>query len=634
MDGVSLINAISILAKLNPEQRTVVRSINGPYFVLSGPGSGKTKCLVSRTQYMLLYGIKPESVLLFTFTVKAANEIKERIAESIDQSVADKITIGTYHSVCFKILKKYYSYLNILKHDFTIYDQQDTESILKKICSESAIDFKTAANYISNQKDNIISPDEAIKNTINPLDIEKAKIYSEYQKILIRNNAIDFDDIIYYTVILLERFSNIRETLTEQYKYIISDESQDASVSNIRLLQLLSAKYNNLCMFLDDDQSIYKFRGADLNSILHIPEIMKDMKILHLNRNYRSTQNIVNGALSVIDNNYNRCNKDLFTENEIGEKIYYCEKYSPEQEGKNVVSIIKYLTTKQHLEYKDIAILYRNNSQSKPIEAAFIQNNIAYSIKNGIAFFERKEIKDIIAYVKFIINHYDDEAFKRVINIPQRGIGPSTIAKIEAYVNEHVGSDMLICLKHMCNEKLFSKKMNEKILEFVSFIEKMTQDIDSFTPAEFIRKIISDIGYAAVLQKDDPDSYADKFTNVLQLVSIAGAYIDIRDFINVTSLDIDTDDEKVNKVTLTTMHGCKGLEWPAVIMIGLNDHIIPGRSDTEEERRLFYVAMTRAKKYLFLSRPIFTSQCKEPSRRSRFIDEIDSKYLVNMSNKK
>ena len=583
---------------------------------------------------MLLHGIKPESILLFTFTVKAANEIKERIADSIDKSIADKITIGTYHSVCFKILKKYYSSLNILKHDFTIYDQQDSENVLKKICSESSIDFKTASSYISHQKDNIISPEEAAKNALNPFDAEKAKIYSEYQKTLTRNNAIDFDDIIYYTVILLEKFSNIREILTEQYKYIVSDESQDASVSNIRLLQLLSAKYNNLCMFLDDDQSIYKFRGADLDSILHIPEVIKDMQILHLNRNYRSTQNIVNGALSVIDNNCNRCNKNLFTENEVGEKIYYCEKYSPEQEGKNVVNIIKYLTTKQHLEYKDIAILYRNNSQSKPIETALIQNNISYSIKNGIAFFERKEIKDIIAYAKFIINHYDDEAFNRVINIPQRGIGPSTIAKVESYVNEHIGSDMLVCLKNMCAEKLFSKKMSEKISEFASFIEKMTQDIDSFTPAEFIRKIISDIGYAAVLQKEDPESYADRFTNVLQLVSIAGAYIDIRDFINITSLDIDTDEEETNKVTLTTMHGCKGLEWPAVIMIGLTDFVIPGRSDPEEERRLFYVAMTRAKKYLFLSRPIFTAQCKEPSRRSRFIDEIDSQYLINMSNKK
>ncbi len=626
-----MLNVFQILASLNPEQRTVVKSINGPYFVLSGPGSGKTKCLVSRTQYMLYNKIAPESILLFTFTVKAANEIKERIAESIDKSAAEKITIGTYHSVCLRILKKYYTWLGLFKENFTIYDQTDTSGILKKLCSSSTIDQQTIANYISDQKDNLLSPEESLKNSNTSIDNEKALLYSEYQKILVRNNAIDFDDILFYTVKLLQSFPKIREELNEQYKYIISDETQDASTSNICLLQLLSQKYNNICMFLDDDQSIYGFRGANLNSILSIPGHMQNMTILHLNQNYRSTQNIVNGALSVINHNKKREQKELFTCNQTGQNIIYTEKYNTEQESKNAINLVKYLVEKKGLAYSDVAILYRNNALSRPLESVLMQNNIPYSIKNGLAFFERKEIKDVLAYIRFILNHYDDEAFKRIINIPQRGIGTVTINKIEKYVDEHIGTDIIKCCEEIIANKMFGAGTLSKLKEFVDYINTSTEVIDDYMPHEFVTKLIREINYSAVLLKDDPDTYVDRYANVLQLVTMALGYIDIRDFVSSVALIQNTDEENDNKVTLTTMHGCKGLEWKAVIVIGLNDSVIPGRSDEEEERRLFYVAMTRAKEYLFLSRPIFTPKCSYANAKCRFIDEIDKQYVSDIS---
>lgn len=580
---------------------------------------------------MLYKDIKPESILLFTFTVKAANEIKERIAETIDKSAAEKISIGTYHSICLRILKKYYTSLNLFKENFTIYDQTDATNILKQLCSASSIDSINAANYISDKKDNLISPEEAIYQANTSIESEYAKVYSEYQKILIRNNAIDFDDIIYYTVKILESFPKIKAALNEQYKYIISDESQDASTSNIRLLQLLAGDSNNICMFLDDDQSIYGFRGANLKSILKIPEQMKDMHILHLNQNYRSTKKIVNGALSVINHNRFRESKELFTNNELGSNIIYTEKYNTEQESKNAINTISYLINKKGLDYKDIAILYRNNALSKPLETALLQNSIPYTIKNSIAFFERKEIKDVLAYIRFILNHYDDEAFKRIINIPQRGIGAVTINKIEKYVDENIGTDIVTCCEQIINNKMLSAGVTQKLQGFIEYIKTMSDKIDDYRPAEFITKIIQDINYSMVLIKDDPDTYADKYSNVLQLITIAAGFIDIRDFISNTSIIQNSDEINENKVTLSTMHGCKGLEWKAVIIIGLNDSIIPGRSDEEEERRLFYVAMTRAKEYLFLSRPIFTPRCQTANHKCRFIDEINKEYLSDIS---
>lgn len=630
------VNVFSILSGLNPEQRAVVTHIDGSYFVLSGPGSGKTKCLVSRTQYMLYKGVLPESIMLFTFTVKAANEIKERIAEVIDSDIANKITIGTYHSVCLKILKKYYTSLKLFKENFTIYDQTDKNNILKELCTNNTynIDVPTIANYISNQKDNLLCPEDSYKNASTQIEQAKAQLYENYQKVLIRNNAIDFDDIIFYTIQILQSFPNIRKTINSQYQYIISDESQDASTSNIELLKLLShdAETNspkNLCMFLDDDQSIYGFRGANLNAILNIPNNESQMQVLYLNRNYRSTPNIVNAALSVINNNKKRCSKELFTTNNNGTNITYFEKYNADQEAKNVINTISYLINKNGLKYNDIAILYRNNTLSRPIETVLMQNNIPYTIKNGMAFFEYKEIKDVLAYIRFILNNYDDEAFKRIINIPSRGIGKATINKIELYVNEHHGTNIIECCKQMISAKMLSKKVCESLSEFIDYIESNGAAIDNYSPADFVTHIIQTLNYSIILKNEDADNFAERYTNILQLITIASGYIDIRDFINNTSLLRTSDNDTDNSITLTTMHGCKGLEWKAVFMVGLNDNIIPGRSNIEEERRLFYVAMTRAKEYLFLSRSIFNTRNNMASERCRFINEIDNQYLYD-----
>lgn len=623
-----MLHALDILKDLNKEQIEVVKNINGSYFVLSGPGSGKTKCLVSRTQYMLRNGILPESIVLFTFTIKAANEIKERIKAVIDPSIADKLTIGTYHSVCLRILKAHIDAVPVINKNFTIYDQSDSFSILKKICSETAVEVREAVNYISDKKDHLISYQDAILEAESPYEKKKAEIYSIYQQHLIKNNAMDFDDIIFYTVQMLENHQKIRQKLNERYRYIVSDETQDASTSNLRLLELLGFG-NNVCMFLDDDQSIYGFRGADVTAVLQSTVKFPNMRTLHLNRNYRSTQTIVNASVDVINHNINRKEKELFTQNDSGVKIMYYTKYNKDQEATNVYNLVKYLT-KKGLSYNEIAVLYRNNALSKSVESAFLKGSIPYTIKNSISFFERKEVKDIIAYVRFITNPYDDEAFKRIINIPKRGIGPATIADIEAYVDENKGKNILECCNKIIDEKIvLSKGAINRLKPFIELISDLHEQSEVYLPADLVKEIINRINYIEVLKHDNAESWPDKYLNVMEIIDLAQQYMDIQDFLRSVMCAPEHDaSSSEEKVTLSTIHGCKGLEWKAVIIIGLNDDILPGRSNEEEERRLFYVAMTRAKEYLFMSRFMFDQSKPDAAKECRFIREIPSEYIV------
>lgn len=623
--------ALDILKELNKEQIDVVKSIKGSYFVLSGPGSGKTKCLVSRTQYMLRNGILPESIVLFTFTIKAANEIKERIKAVIDQSVADKLTIGTYHSVCLRILKANIEAVPLINKNFTIYDQSDSFSIMKKVCSETGVEVRDLANYISDMKDHLISYEEAMQLAETPYEKRKAELYAVYQQTLIKNNSMDFDDIIYYTVKMLENHQKIKQALNDQYQYIVSDETQDASTSNLRLLELLGYG-NNVCMFLDDDQSIYGFRGADVEAVLGSTVKFPNMQILHLNRNYRSTQTIVNASVDVINNNKNRKEKELFTENTNGVKIMYYTKYNKDQEAANVYNLIKYLN-KNGIEYQDIAVLYRNNVLSKHVESALLKGSIPYAIKNSISFFERKEVKDIIAYVRFVTNPYDDEAFKRIINIPKRGIGPATISDIETYVEENKGKNILECCQKIIDEKIMlSKGAINRLKPFIDLIRDLHQQSEVYMPADLVKEIVNRINYVDVLKHDHPEEWTDRYLNIMELVNLAEQFMDIQDFLRSVMCAPEHDNtENNNKVTLSTIHGCKGLEWKAVIIIGLNDEILPGRSGEEEERRLFYVAMTRAKEYLFLSRYLFDHGKPDAMQECRFIKEIPTEYITRIT---
>lgn len=621
-------HALDILKDLNKEQIDVVKNIHGSYFVLSGPGSGKTKCLVSRTQYMLRNGIDPESIVLFTFTIKAANEIKERIKAVIEPSVADKLTIGTYHSVCLRILKANIDAIPKIKKNFTIYDQSDSNSIMKRLCVDTSYEPRELANYISDQKDHLISCTDALNHAQNDFEKKKAEMYSAYQDILIKNNAMDFDDIIFYTVKMLENHSVIRNNLNERYQYIVSDETQDASMSNLRLLELLGFN-NNVCMFLDDDQSIYGFRGADVAAVLASTLKFPNMQTKYLNRNYRSTQNIVNASVSVINNNVQREEKELFTNNQTGTKIMYYTKYNKDQEASNACNIIKYMR-KNKIDYKDIAILYRNNILSKHIESALLKNEIPYTIKNSISFFERKEVKDIVAYIRFVVNPYDDEAFKRIINIPKRGIGPATISDIEAYVEENKGKNILECCQKIINENIvLTKGAINKLRPFIELITELNEQYETQLPADLVRTIINRVNYIEVLKADNKDDWPDKYVNIIEIIDLAQQYMDIQDFLRSVMCSPEHDSENENdKVTLSTIHGCKGLEWKVVIIIGLNDNILPGRSDEEEERRLFYVAMTRAKEYLFMSRFLFDHGKPDAAKECRYIREIPEDFIV------
>ena len=625
-----LTSALDILKDLNVEQRAIVKNINGSYLVLSGPGSGKTRCLVSRTQYMIRNNIDPASILLFTFTNKAANEIRERIQEAVEASAAEKITIGTYHSVCLRILKKHFRVLGLLRKNFSIYDQDDCYALIKRL-APTGTDYRSAMTYISRCKDHLISTDEALTiASVNKENEQFAEIYKAYQSCLLRNNAIDFDDIIYYVIKILENHENIRNSLVSQFRYITSDETQDASVSNIRLLELLTGNNNNTCMFLDDDQSIYGFRGADIKGVLKSASKFTDIKIMYLSCNYRSTQSIVNASISVINNNKSRMDKALFTENTNGDKIICFSKYNKEQEASNIYEIVKYLTTEKHLKYDDIAILYRNNTQSKSIEQQLLKNSIPYTLKNSIAFTERKEIKDLVAYLRLIVNHYDYEAFKRVINVPKRGLGVSTIEKISKYLDENSSMNTISACNAILRTKKLGTKYATKLKEFVSIITFLSDTVYDMEPYDFIKSMLVKLSYSEAIKEYDNENFGERYTHVLQFANLAKQYVDINDFISMFTVSSDSDEDDSNKVTLSTMHGCKGLEWPAVIVAGLNDPVIPGYSSVEEERRLFYVAITRARQYLFLSSYLYDKGRPDIMKHCRFIDEIDSQYITTI----
>lgn len=618
------ITTLRLIKGLNAKQREVALDYTGPCFVSACPGSGKTLTLVKRTQYMIYKGVDPKEILLFTFTIKAANEIKNRIAKYVGDAAQD-ITIGTYHSICLKLIKQYRKLLNLNKH-FTIYNDDDRNNIIKELVKGSTIDSKELSNYISRKKDLMESAQACWEYSLshNGYDKNKAELYYKYQERLKKENAIDFDDIIFYAITLLQNFNYVKEAVNEQYKYIISDETQDASYSNLLLLKLLNG-YNNICLFLDDDQSIYSFRGANVKEIINTEKHFGKMKSYVLDTNYRSTQTIVKAARELIANNKYRINKDCNTINDCGEKIIYTEKFNKEQEADYVASVIKFLTIKHKLKYSDIAVLYRNNVLSKAIETALLKTRIPYHIKNHINLMDRYEIKIIIHYMRFIMNPYDYEAFKYIVNIPKRSIGESTIQKIYTYWNENSSMDLLTA----CKSIELSKKVKSNLKEFCKLIEELKYYINIEMPNEFILRIINVLNYTNYLKEYDVDNYCERYSNVIDLIEISKGFMNNEEFISsfmIDSEEIDSDEDQVN---LMTIHSCKGLEWKAVILIGASNTILPGKDcDMEEERRLFYVAITRAQKYLFITRHKYEAGRPEPLSCSRFVKEINPEYII------
>lgn len=645
----------TILDSLNDDQKKVVKNIYGKYAVLATAGSGKTHCMVSRVDYMINMGIDAENILMFTFTKKAAEEMKERAIKNIGQE-ASKLTVSTYHSFCVKVLRQFIDKLNLgYNSHFTIYDEGDRESMISNIMkdlSKSNSDLKQykpkeIIRYISFFKDNLMDPSDVDAKFVNIEKYQHANIiYKEFMNRMRKNNAVDFDDMLFLSVKLMEQHSWIQDILSNKYKFIVADEFQDSSPIDLRFIKLLAGKNKdnwNLCVVGDIDQSIYSFRGTNVKKVLDFIR-NNNFNILNMGQNYRSTINIVKGSDSLIVNNTERISKKVFTENEIGPKITFMRPMDENAEAEMVHKLIK-ASNKAGWSYNDIAILYRTNVLSRRLEENLIRNGIPYKIVNGLSFYSRKEVKDILAYIKLLANPKDTESFRRIANVPKRGIGDTSVTQILFHAVNKYNNNIVAACKDV---PLRTSKARAGAEEFSAIMEQLSEvaqlievNLDGDRNlSELIKEIITMIDYRDYLNETekDEDLVYERMENVQELVSIAKDYNNIDEFIEsiMTYVQEDTEEADNNpKVNLMTIHGSKGLEWPIVIVIGCIENCLPHiisikEGNVEEERRLMYVAMTRAKSQLILSgTQRIHDRTGEISRAatSRFINEINSKYI-------
>lgn len=633
-----MLTAEEILKRLNDEQREAVVNYVGPSFIVAGPGAGKTFTVISRTQYMILNGVPPEKILLFTFTNKAAKEIRERIAKAVGEDVAKEITTGTYHSFCCKILRQYAHKIGFTR-SFTIFDSEDSDKVFSKITKGTNVDAKKLKSYVSKQKRNLVTPAKASMNR----DDNYAMFYDEYQKELVKQNAMDFDDLIFNTIRLLQNNPDVLIAINARWQWITADEYHDSAGSDIKLIKLLAGRRQNACFILDNDQSIYSFRGADLDAVLRTQTLFKDLQIFNLNQNYRCSETIVEASKSLIAKNPVTIKKNIFTTNPKGGQILLYSEKDSAQEGLRIAKTIQVLHAKYKTPYEDMAILFRTNKQSRAIEDALLRLKIPYEILSGINFYARKEIKDILAFMKFIVNPYDLVSFQRIVNIPKRGIGDATIAKVVDESRAHIPP---ISLLDACLSTPNLRNPGKKnILEFHKLIEELKEQADHLTVPEFIQLILIKTCYYDYLEASDPENYDDKVQNIFELIELAHTFNSIEEMLEQTSLDRKEDDcdDDEGKVQLMTMHMSKGLEYPVVFLAGCNEGTSPhfnslgSTSAMEEERRLFYVGMTRAKQLLIMTRFEYTRHQGGgwmKTSPSRFIGEIDEKYIhSHMTNK-
>ena len=625
------------LDNLNKEQKEAVIHIDGPMLVLAGAGSGKTKVLTSRIAYLIENGVNPRNILAITFTNKAAKEMKDRVVNLIGSS-ANYIQISTFHSLGLKMIKENYSVLGYDKN-FTILDSDDTLTVVKKIIKEMNLNpqfynAKAIRNKISSAKNELMSVSE-----FSHVEFDKdiVRIFEKYNSILKTNNSVDFDDLLVLPIQLLNN-SEVLDRYQELYKYILIDEYQDTNEAQYKFTKKLASKYKNIFVVGDNDQAIYAFRGANFKNILNFEKDYPNCKTILLEENYRSTKMILNAANSVIKNNKERKDKNLWSNNPEGNKIKYIQADSDKEEGSYISSKIKELNN-NGVNYEDIAILYRTNAQSRLIEEEMLKNNIPYRVIGSFYFYNRKEIKDLLCYLRLINNPHDDISLTRVINVPKRGIGTKTMDNLDAKSNE-------------LGISLFDAISDGKELVFKNLILKMQEECENLSLTEMVDLVLNESGMKQELVNEKTLESEIRLENLEEFKSITKNYeeefgvISLSDFLNEISLvsDMSEHQESKNKVSLMTVHSVKGLEFDYVFVEGMEEGIFPhynaindgSRSAIEEERRLCYVAITRAKKDLWLlnakRRMLFgNTQTNLPSR---FVEEIDPKYLEIENNRK
>lgn len=640
---------MSIYDTLNEQQREGVFTTEGPVLLLAGAGSGKTRVLTHRIAYLIEEkNVNPYNILAITFTNKAAAEMRERVDRLLGMD-AGGAWIMTFHAACVRILRRYIERIGY-SNSFTIYDTDDQKSIIRQILKKLDLDTKlykdrAVLTDISRAKDKLKGPDEMeLEAGANYHRKKVAEVYREYQRQLKANNALDFDDIICRTVELFGSCPDVLDYYGERFRYIMVDEYQDTNMAQFKLISLLAARFRNLCVVGDDDQSIYKFRGANVRNILDFESVFPEAKVIKLEQNYRSTQNILDAANAVIKNNEGRKDKSLWTDQGAGDKLTYNVYNTAYEEAYGIVSDIKKRAAEGN-NYNEFAILYRTNAQSRVLEEKFVELGVPYRIYGAVNFYARKEIKDILAYLKTIDNARDEVAVRRIINVPKRGIGAATIEKAAAYAEDN---DLSFYAAAANGSKIpgLAKATIGKLDNFCTLISAFRAKAMQMSIKELISDIVESIRYEEYLADDDePDEIADRMSNINELISKAAAYEQNTDmptlsgFLEEVALvaDIDNMDENNNVVSLMTLHSAKGLEFPIVYLAGMEDGNFPSymaitsddKSDLEEERRLCYVGITRARQRLVLSmakqRMVRGEMmlCKQ----SRFISEIPPQLL-------
>ena len=636
------------LEGLNPQQQEAVLCTEGPLLILAGAGSGKTRVLTHRIACLIEEkGVKPWNIMAITFTNKAAGEMKERVEKTVSFG-ADSIWVSTFHSSCVRILRRYIDRIGY-GTNFTIYDTDDSKAVVKEVCKSLNIDSKLykermLLSAISAAKNkNITAEEYQEEDSWNGKTI--ARVYKEYQSRLRKNNALDFDDLLMKTVELFETCPEVLENHQERFRYLMVDEYQDTNLVQFRFISLLAAKYRNLCVVGDDDQSIYKFRGADIKNILEFEHVFPDARVIRLEQNYRSTQNILDAANEVIRNNSQRKEKTLWTDNEKGKQVAFRQFMNAFEEAEYIAGEIQKKKREEEASYKDFAILYRTNAQSRLFEEKFLMANIPYRLVGGVNFYARKEIKDLLSYMKTVDNARDDLAVRRIINVPKRGIGAATLTKVAVYAQEQD----LSFYDALKSEGLAAAagRSYSKIRPFVDMIQRIRSQVEFLSVAEILNQIIEETGYVRELELEDTEEARGRIENIDELITKAVTYDEehekgtLSEFLEEIALvsDIDSVDDTEDRVLLMTLHSAKGLEFPFVYLSGMEDGIFPSYlsivSDdpmaVEEERRLCYVGITRAMKELTLTcaQQRMIRGETQYNRVSRFVREIP-RELVDM----
>ena len=634
-----------LLTSLNDKQKEAVLTTEGPCLVIAGAGSGKTKVLTHKIAYLMAEKyIKPWNILAITFTNKAANEMKERVQNLVGEAAND-MWIGTFHSICVRILRKFIDRIGF-DNSFIIFDTSDQKTVVKECLKELKIDDKLFTDKsvmyeISNAKNEMLEPKEyAIKYSGEFRKETIAKIYELYQKKLKENNAVDFDDIINFTIKILTENIDVLEFYTNKFEYVLVDEYQDTNKAQFTLVTLLASKYGNITVVGDNDQGIYSFRGADITNILNFEKDFPGTKIVKLEQNYRCTGNILKAANAVIKNNTVKYDKKLWTENDEGNKPCIYSGEDEYDEASYIVNEINHLRIEEYYKYSDFAVLYRMNSQSRAIEDILRRENIPYKIIGGLKFYERKEIKDIIAYLRLIFNSNDNLSLKRIINEPKRGVGKTSLDAIQEVADSN-GISMYEVIKNAAEYGLNRVYINTR--EFIEQIENLKAKKDEVKISDLIKETLKTTGYTKALEQENTIEAESRIQNLDEFLTVAIEFEDesaentLSDFLEGITLttDLDNSDTSEDSVTLMTLHSAKGLEFPVVFLVGMEEGIFPGyksigeEKELEEERRLFYVGITRAKEYLHLTcarrRTIFGSTSY--NQVSRFVKEIPKEVL-------